>query len=102
MLGRQALGRQGERARGALAGARARAERRRAGAGMGARGAGRERAERATWARGVGVPVRVGWACWLVSWASFGAQCTWLSFDSVFDRFDSVFFPESLNEHCSL
>ena len=66
-----------------------------AGAGMGVRGAGRDRAELVAWARGahvLGVPVRVGWACWLVSWASFGAQCTWLSFDSVFDRFDSVFF----------
>ena len=62
---------------------------------MGVRGAGRERAERAAWARGargLGMPVRTGWACWLVSWASFGAQCTRLSFDSVFDRFDSVFF----------
>ena len=56
-------------------------------AGAGAGGAGRERAERAAWAsgaRGLGVPVRAGWACWLVNWASFGAQCTWLSFDSVF------------------
>ena len=71
-------GAQGERGREALAGARALAERsgqaaaRAAGAGMGARGAGGERAERAAWARearGVGVPVRAGWACWLVSWA---------------------------------
>ena len=47
-----------------------------AGAGVGSRGAGREHAERAAWAhgaRGLGVPVRAGWACWLVSWASFGA-----------------------------
>ena len=45
-------------------------QRRAAGAGMGARGAGREREEHAAWAsgaRGVGVPVRAGWACWLVS-----------------------------------
>ena len=53
------------------------------------------RARRAAWAC-LGMPVRAGWACWLVSWASFGAQCTWLSSDSVFffwTRFDSVFFP---------
>ena len=77
------------RGRGRSAGGQA------AGAGKGARGAGRERAERAAWAsvaRGLGVLVRASWACWLVCWASFGAQCTWLSFDSVFDRFDSVFF----------
>ena len=58
-----------------------------AGAGVGARGAERERAKPAAWARGargLSVPVRAGWASWLVSWASFGAQCTWLSFDSVF------------------
>ena len=60
---------------GRRAGARgAQAAAREAGAGVGARGAGRERAERAAWAcgaRGLGMPVRAGWACWLVSWASF-------------------------------
>ena len=62
-------------ARAVGAGAR-RAAARAAGAGMGARGAGRERAECAAWARGargLGLPMRAGWACWLVSWASFGA-----------------------------
>ena len=88
-------GRAGARSAGAGRSAGGQAAARVAGAGMGARGTGRERAERAAWVRGarcLGVPVRAGWACWLVSWASFGAQCTWLSFDSVFDRFDSVFF----------
>ena len=97
-LGRPAMGRAGRagsRSAGAGRSAGGQAAARVAGAGMGARGTGRERAERTAWvcgARCLGVPVRAGWACWLVSWASFGAQCTWLSFDSVFDRFDSVFF----------
>ena len=81
---------------------------------MGARGAGRERAERAVWAggraawargaRGLGVPVRVGWACWLVSWASFGAQCTWLSFDSVFGPVRLGIFPSHIMNtvHCKI
>ena len=38
-----------------------------------------------------------GWA----SWASFGAQCTWLSSDSFFGPGSTRYFPESLNEHCS-
>ena len=67
-------------------------------AGVGAasaRGAGRERAGIAAWARGahgLGVPVRAGWACWLGQLGQFGALCTWLSFDPIFDRFDSVLF----------
>ena len=67
-------------------------------------GAGRERAERAAWARGVGVPVRAGWACCLVSWASFGAQYTWLSFDSVFSPFRLGIFPSHLMNtvHCKI
>ena len=64
--GVQASGRAGA---GGRTGAQGRAERRRAG------GSARGRRRRG----------RAGWACWLVSWASFGAQCTWLSFDSVFD-----------------
>ena len=39
-----------------------------------------------------------GWA----SWASFGAQCTWLSSGSVFGPGSTRYFPESPNEHCSL
>ena len=56
-------------------------------AGVDARGAGRERAGRWMWARGargVGVPVRAGWACWLGQLGQVGAQCTWLSSDSIF------------------
>ena len=94
--GRGAQGAQGVQASGARGRGRTRrgarstggqVAAREAGVGVGARGAGRERVERAAWARGarcLGVPVRAGWACWLVSWAGFGAQCTWLSFDSVF------------------
>ena len=102
-LGRQALGRTGQAgARSAGGHAAGLAERWRAG-GAGERAAGHDRsarkagegrARRTAWARGargLGVPVRAGWACWLVSWASFGAQCTWLSFNLVFDRFDSIF-----------
>ena len=112
-MARRALGacrRAGARAR---ADAQARAERRRAGgsaeagAGVGARGAGRERVEHAAWARGargLGVPVRAGWACWLVSWASFGAQCTWLSFDSVFGPVRlGIFLSHIMNTvHCKI
>ena len=39
-----------------------------------------------------------GWA----SWASFGAQCTWLSSDSVFGPDSTRYFPESPTEQCSL
>ena len=39
-----------------------------------------------------------GWA----SWASFGAQCTWLSSGSVSGPGSTRYFPESPNEHCSL
>ena len=93
-------GAQGARARAdaRAAGEQGRAESRRAGGSerdRRRRGRAGRRRGRAAWARGahgVGVPVRAGWACWLVSWASLGAQCTWLSFDSVFDRFNSVFF----------
>ena len=56
-----------------------------------ARGAPRQRAAGAragtAWAsgaHGLGVPVRAGWECWLGQLGQFGAQCTWLSFDSVF------------------
>ena len=78
-----------------------------AGSSVGARGPGRERAEHTAWvrgARGVGVPVRAGWACWLVSWASFGAQCTWLSFDSVFGPVQlGIFLSHLMNTvHCKI
>ena len=111
-------GRAGERARGHGRTRRRQARRgalsasgqaaaRAAGAGMGARGAGRGRAERAAWAcgaRGLGVPVCAGWACWLVSWASFGAQCTWLSFDSVFGPIRlGIFLSHLMNTvHCKI
>ena len=90
-------------ARGAQAGRRQRARQ----AQAWARGAGRERSERAAWvrgARGVGVPVRAGLACWLVSWASFGAQCTWLSFDSVFGPVRlGIFLSHLMNTvHCKI
>ena len=93
--------RRGARSAGGQAAARA------AGAGVGARGAGRERAERAAWARGarsLGVPVRAGWACWLVSLASFGAQYTWLSFDSVFGPVRlGIFLSHLMNTvHCKI
>ena len=69
---------------------------RRAGVGAaGARGVGSESAGIAAWARGahdLGVPVRAGWAFWLGQLGQFGALCTWLSFDPVFDRFNSVLF----------
>ena len=84
-----AQARRGARSAGGQAAARE------AGAGVGARGAGRERAERAAWAH---------WACWLVSWASFGAQCTWLSFDSVFGPVRlGIFLSHIMNTvHCKI
>ena len=48
--------------------------------------------------RGLGV----GWVCWLGQLGQVGALCTWLSFDSVFGPGSTRYFPESLNEHCSL
>ena len=94
----EAQARRGELSTGGQAAARE------AGAGVGARGIGRERAERGAWARGVGVPVRAGWACWLVSWASFGALCTWLSFDSVFGPVRlGIFLSHIMNTiHCKI
>ena len=91
-------GGRGERSAGGQAAARA------AGAGVGARGAGCERAERGAWARGLGMPVRAGCTCWLVSWASFGAQCTWLSFDSVFGPVRlGIFLSHLMNTvHCKI
>ena len=101
-----ASGRAGDRRAGAR-GAQAGMQQRAAGTGVGARGAERERAERAAWAggaRGLSVPVRAGWACWLVSWASFGAQCTWLSFDSVFGPVRlGIFLSHLMNTvHCKI
>ena len=77
------------------------------GAGVGARGAGRERAELAAGARGergLGVPVRPGWACWLVSWSKL-VHC---APGSVLTQFLNPvrlgIFPESLNDtvHCKV
>ena len=99
----QALGRTGRvgRATGRRAGRRGRslgaARRGRAGArgaqagGRAGRPAGRSSRRGA---RGLGLPVRAGWACWLVSWAKL-VHC---APGSVLTRY----FPESLNEHCSL
>ena len=75
--------------------------------GVSVRSARRGRARRAAWARaacGVGMPVRAGWACWLVNWASFGAQCTWLSFDSVFGPVRLGIFLSHLRNtvHCKI
>ena len=75
-----------------------------------ARQARRGRAGHTAWAcgargaRGLGVPMRAGWACWLVSWASFGAQCTWLSFDSVFGPVRlGIFLSHIMNTvHCKI
>ena len=53
----------------------------------------RRRAGSWAWARGVGVPVRAGWECWLGQLGQVGAQCTWLSSDSVFGT--------SLTQYCS-
>ena len=80
------------------AGAGGRASRRRAGARRAQAGrrqrvrqaqAGRRRGRAGPWAwargvRGLGVPVGVGWACWLGQLGQVGALCTWLSSDSVF------------------
>ena len=88
---------QAQGARGRLEGGRARQESaagrcgEREAHGVGARGA---RLERAC-ARRLGVLAgQLG---------QVGAQCTWLSSDSVFlDPVRLGIFPESLNEHCSL
>ena len=101
----EARGRQGTDARGRAAGAGARG--RRAG-GRSARQAGAGRARRTAWARGahgLGVP---GHACarrlgvLAGQLGQVGAQCTWLSSDSVFGPDSTRYFPESPNEHCSL
>ena len=60
-----ALGRTGRAAGAGMA----RRVRRRALAGAGRACLGGLRAAGARRARGLGVPVRAGWACWLVSWA---------------------------------
>ena len=59
------------------------------------RGRRRRHAGREAWARGrgLGVPVRAGWACWLGQLGQVGAQCTWLNSDSVFGT--------SLTQYCS-
>ena len=100
----QAAGAQGREERRGARGSRVQAGEQGAGsaragrAGVGAAGtwgAGRECAGHAAWARGahgLGVPVRGGWACWLGQLGQLGALCTWLSFDPVFNRFDSVLF----------
>ena len=42
------------------------------------------------------------WVCWLGQLDQVGAPCTWLSSYSVFRPGSTRYFPESLNEHCSL
>ena len=92
-------GRQGTDARQALASGQQGA------AGAGRRGRARRTAW-ASWARDLGVPGR---ACvrrlgvLTCQLGQVGAQCTWLSSDSVFlDPVRLGIFSESLNEHCSL
>ena len=55
-------------------------------------------------ARGVGVPVRVGWACWLVSYAKLVHCSPGLVLTQFFDRFDSVLFlsHEMNTVHCKI
>ena len=56
-------------------------------------------------ARGYARPRRglgAGWVCWLGQLGQVGAPCTWLSSNSVFGPGSTRYFPESLNEHCSL
>ena len=48
--------------------------------------------------RGLGA----GGVCWLGQLGQVGALYTWLSSDSVFGPGSTRYFPESLNEHCSL
>ena len=90
-LGRQARGRE-------RASRRERARRRQAQAGRR-----RGRAGHWAWAhRARGVPVRAGWACWLVSWAKL-VHCAHGSVLTQFlDPIRLSTIPESLNEHCSL
>ena len=110
-LGRQASGRERacgrERTRGAQAGRRQPARQaqqvqaghrrgqRRGRAGRGARGA-RGAGPGHACARRLGVLAS--------QLGQVGARCTWLSFDSVFDRFDSVLFlsHEMNNVHCKI
>ena len=85
----------GARARGACAAGRA------AGALLGARSSRGTGAVRAAM-HGLGVAWALDGCAGWASWASFGAQCTWLSSDSVFGPGSTRYFPESPNEHYSL
>ena len=85
----------GARARGGCAAGRA------AGALLGARSSRGTGAVRAAM-HGLGVAWALDGCAGWASWASFGAQCTWLSSDSVFGPGSIRYFPESPNEHCSL
>ena len=94
---RQARRAAGARARGAcVAGRVGRA----AGALLGARSSRGTSAMRAAM-HGLGVAWALDGCAGWASWASFGAQCTWLSSDSVFGPGSTRYFPESSNEHCS-
>ena len=49
-----------------------------------------------------GLSLGAGWVGWLGQLGQVGALCTWLNSDSVFGPGSTPYFPESLNEHCSL
>ena len=107
-LGARARGRQVARAAGALeAGTRARGACAAGRAGcpawalLGARSSRGTGAVRAAM-HGLGVAWALDGCAGWASWASFGAQCTWLSSDSVFGPGSTRYFPKSPNEHCSL
>ena len=92
---RPAQGAGGAQAGGRSAGGRA--ERRRAGGAQAAaarprRAAGVELAAGAgVGARGLGLPVRAGWACWLVSWAKLVHCAPGSVLTQFLTRIDSVF-----------
>ena len=74
------------------------------GRGRSARQAGAGRARRTAWARGargLGVPVRAGWACRLVSWAKLVHSAPGSVLTQFLDPVRLGIFPKSPNEHCS-
>ena len=70
--------------------------------GVGSRGARRGRAAWASGACCLGMPVRAGWACWLVSWAKLVHCAPGSVLTQFLDQVRLSTIPESLNEHCSL
>ena len=53
-------------------------------------------------ARGLGVPVHAGWACWLVSWAKLVHCAPGSVLTQFLDPVRLSTILESLKEHCSL